>query len=145
MTKTSYNRFVRFEWFVVNSLLLFFSTGPFARGTIVVDNAVNLRYYKDEVIKVPLNTTYNIRINKYVREQADALYKNMGLSLSSAINLFLTQSVIQGKLPINEVIAEPAYTDILLRDAAKIDMEIANGTVKTYTTPQEMFKTWEDE
>jgi len=94
---------------------------------------------------MPTNTTYNIRINKYVREQADALYKNMGLSLSSAINLFLTQSVIQGKLPINEVIAEPAYTDILLRDAAKIDMEIANGTVKTYTTPQEMFKTWEDE
>ena len=76
-------------------------------------------------------TEINFRIDKHIREQADTLYKSMGLSLSSAINLFLTQSVIQGKLPINEVIAEPAYTDILLHDAVKIDKEIANGTVKT--------------
>ena len=31
----------------------------------------------------------------------------MGLTLSSAVNLFLTQSVIQRRLPIAEVIAEP--------------------------------------
>ena len=92
-----------------------------------------------------INTTYNIRIDKQVREQADALYKSMGLTLSSAINLFLTQSVIQGKLPINEVIAEPAYADILLRDAAEIDTEIANGTANVYSTPKKMFKTWENE
>ena len=55
------------------------------------------------------NVTYNIRINKTIRNEADALYKNMGLTLSSAINLFLTQSVIQGKLPIQEVIAEPSF------------------------------------
>ena len=60
------------------------------------------------------NTTYNIRIDKRIRKQADALYKSMGLSLSSAINLFLTQSVIQGKLPISKVIAEPTYADTLL-------------------------------
>jgi len=90
--------------------------------------------YKKEVIKIPENTTYNIRINKQIREQADILYKKMGLTLSSAINLFLTQSVIQGKLPINEVISEPAYTDALLNDVAEIDMEIKNGTAKVYTT-----------
>ena len=92
-----------------------------------------------------INTTYNIRIDKQIRAQADALYKSMGLSLSSAINLFLTQSVIQGKLPINEVIAEPTYTDILLRDASKIDMDITNGTAKVYDTPGKMFKAWESE
>ena len=69
----------------------------------------------------------------------------MGLTLSSAINLFLTQSVIQGKLPINEVIAEPAYTEALLRDAVEIDNEISNGTAKTYATPKKMFKTWEND
>ena len=92
-----------------------------------------------------VNTTYNIRIDKQVREKADALFKNMGLSLSSAINLFLTQSVIQGKLPINEIITEPAYADILLRDAVEIDLEIANGTAKTYATPKKMFKIWEND
>ena len=92
-----------------------------------------------------MNTTYNIRIDKQVRQQADALYKSMGLTLSSAINLFLTQSIIQGKLPINEVIAEPDYTDVLLRDAAEVDMEITNGTAQVYTNPKKMFKTWENE
>ena len=87
--------------------------------------------------------TYNIRIDKQVRDQADALYKSMGLSLSSAINLFLRQSVIQGKLPISEVIAEPAYADALLRDAAEIDAAIAKGTAKIYDTPEKLFEAWE--
>jgi len=43
------------------------------------------------------NTTYDIRIDKEIREQADTLYKSMGL--------FLTQSVIQEKMPIAEIIA----------------------------------------
>ena len=89
------------------------------------------------------NITYNIRIDRQVREQADVLYKSMGLSLSSAINLFLTQSIIQGRLPINEVIAEPAYADALLRDAAETDAAIADGTAIIYSTPDEMFAAWE--
>ena len=91
------------------------------------------------------NTTYNIRIDKEIREQADVLYKSMGLSLSSAINLFLTQSVIQGKLPIAEVVALPQYADMLLRDAAETDTAIANGAAEIYTTPGELFKSWERE
>ena len=91
------------------------------------------------------NITYNIRIDERIRQQSDALYKSMGLSLSSAINLFLTQSVIQGKLPINEVIAEPTYANELLRDAAEIDAKIADGTAKIYETPDELFMSWEKE
>jgi DNA-damage-inducible protein J len=53
------------------------------------------------------NTTYNIRIDSRIRREADELYKSMGMSLSAAVNLFLTQSVIQRRLPIDEVIAEP--------------------------------------
>ena len=91
------------------------------------------------------NQTYNIRIDKNTREQADALYKSMGLSLSAAINLFLTQSVVQGRLPINEVIAEPYYADALLRDAVDIDEQIKNGTATIYNNPQDMFASWENE
>ena len=68
---------------------------------------------------MPANTTYNIRIDKKVRDEADALYKTMGLTLSSAINLFLTQSVIQGRLPINDVVAhtyKPKLETIALID-----------------------------
>ena len=91
------------------------------------------------------NTTYNIRIDKEIREQADTLYKSMGLSLSSAINLFLTQSVIQGKLPITEVIALPQYANILLHDAAETDAAINADTTEIYATPNELFKAWERE
>ena len=72
------------------------------------------------------NTTYNVRINRGIREEADVLFKSMGLTLSSAINLFLTQAVIQGKLPINDVIAEPQYANALLRDAKEVDDAIAD-------------------
>ena len=73
----------------------------------IVYNAVNLWYANGEVIKMSNNTTYNIRIDSRIRKEADALYKGMGMSLSSAVNLFLTQSVIQRRLPIDNVIAEP--------------------------------------
>ena len=53
------------------------------------------------------NTTYNIRIDSRIKKEADALYRGMGMSLSSAVNLFLAQSVIQRRLPIDDVIAEP--------------------------------------
>jgi DNA-damage-inducible protein J len=103
-------------------------------------------YNSGEVISMA-TTTYNVRIDKQVREQADALYKSMGLSLSSAINLFLRQSIIQGKLPITEVVANPIYAraDELLRDAAEIDEAIANGTAKVYSDPYEMFAEWRRE
>jgi len=58
-----------------------------------------------------MNSTYNIRIDKDIKQEADALYKNMGMSLSAAINLFLTQSVIQRKLPLAEVVAEPSWRE----------------------------------
>ena len=66
-----------------------------------------LWYANGEVIEMSNNTTYNIRIDSRIRKEADALYKSMGMSLSSAVNLFLTQSVIQRRLPIDNVIAEP--------------------------------------
>jgi len=53
------------------------------------------------------NATYNVRIDSRIKKEADALYKSMGMTLSSAVNLFLTQSVIQRRLPIDHIIAEP--------------------------------------
>ena len=92
-----------------------------------------------------MNTTYNIRIDKRIRTEADKLYRNMGLSLSSAINLFLTQSVIQGRLPISEIIAEPAFADELLKDVSETEEAIRNGTATIYKTPDQLFSAWEEE
>ena len=91
------------------------------------------------------NTTYNVRIDKKVKQEADALYKSMGLNLSAAINLFLTQSVVQGKLPITEVIAEPSYAESLLRDVRETEDAIKNGTATIYNTPDELFAAWNED
>ena len=91
------------------------------------------------------NTTYNIRIDKDVRREADALYKSMGLTLSSAINLFLTQSVVQRKLPLTEVVSDPPYAAALLRDAAEAHAAVENGTAKFYASTAELFADWDKE
>ena len=92
-----------------------------------------------------MNTTYNIRIDKHIKTEADKLFKNMGMSLSSAINLFLTQSVIQGRLPISEIIAEPAYVNALLKDVFETEEAIRKGTAKIFKTPDQLFSTWNKE
>jgi len=104
-----------------------------------------MRYNCGEVMVMSANTTYNVRIDKEMRKKADILYKNMGLTLSSAINLFITQSVIQGKLPLTEIVAEPYYADLLLRDAEETDKALENGTATIYNTPDELFASWENE
>jgi addiction module RelB/DinJ family antitoxin len=51
------------------------------------------------------NTTYNIRLDARIRQEADELFRGIGLTLSQAVNLFLTQSVIKRKLPLTEIVA----------------------------------------
>ena len=41
----------------------------------------------------------NVRVDKNLKEQATELYNDLGLSLSSAINMFLRQSVRENGLP----------------------------------------------
>jgi len=76
---------------------------------------------------MPTNITYNVRIDKRVKEEADALYKSMGMSLSTAINLFLTQSVIQGKLPITEIIAEPVKNNAVPFDVPQTEQPVPSS------------------
>jgi len=44
-------------------------------------------------------TTISLRIDKKIKEQADSLFDELGLSLSAAINIFLRQSVRRQKIP----------------------------------------------
>lgn len=44
-------------------------------------------------------STTTIRIDDTLKQQASALYESMGMSLSTAINVFLRQSVREQRLP----------------------------------------------
>ena len=52
-------------------------------------------------------STLQIRIDSGLRKDAERLFTNAGLDMSSAIRLFLRQSVIRHRLPF-EVVAESA-------------------------------------
>ena len=43
--------------------------------------------------------TMTIRTNKTVKEQASALFADLGLDMSTAINLFLRQSIREDRIP----------------------------------------------
>ncbi|MDR3178212.1 MAG: type II toxin-antitoxin system RelB/DinJ family antitoxin [Campylobacteraceae bacterium] len=41
----------------------------------------------------------NIRVDKDIKNQAEVFFGTMGLTMSAAVNIFLRQSLIQGKIP----------------------------------------------
>ena len=87
------------------------------------------------------NATYNIRIDARIRQEADTLYKNMGMSLSAAINLFLTQSVIQGRLPLVEVVAETTSAKAATDDTPKTWESEKNESTAVRGTAGELYST----
>ena len=44
-------------------------------------------------------TNLNIRIDKDLKEQAEVFFNELGLNMSSAFNIFVRQSLRQGKIP----------------------------------------------
>ena len=65
------------------------------------------------------------------------------MSISSAINLFLKQSIIQGKLPITEISAEPYYAKELLKAIAEYEQDKKDGNLKAYDSTEELFAEWD--
>jgi DNA-damage-inducible protein J len=51
----------------------------------------------------------NIRVDKDIKNQAEVFFGTMGLTMSAAVNIFLRQSLIQGKIPF-EIKSDPFYS-----------------------------------
>lgn len=48
---------------------------------------------------IPKTTTLNVRIDSTLKKESDELFKDMGLSMSSAISMFLTKCVRTASIP----------------------------------------------
>ncbi|MDR3288890.1 MAG: type II toxin-antitoxin system RelB/DinJ family antitoxin [Peptococcaceae bacterium] len=55
-------------------------------------------------------TTIRIRMDKELKERADTAFNEMGLNLSAAFNMFVRQTLRQGKIPF-EIYTDPFYSD----------------------------------
>ena len=49
------------------------------------------------------NTNITIRVDKDVKKQAEVLFNDLGLNLSSAINMFLRQAIADQAIPFKPV------------------------------------------
>ena len=56
-------------------------------------------------------TNVNIRIDKELKEQSEVFFNELGLNMSSAFNIFVRQSLRQGKIPFElSLVTDPFYS-----------------------------------
>ena len=105
----------------------------------------------------------NVNVPSDVKENAAKLFNDMGLNMSTAINMFLIKSINSGKIPfeistassyedpkannlsINEDV--PTYNDKELIQALKESEDIINGKIETkwYHNVNDLIKDLESE
>ncbi len=65
-----------------------------------------------------------IRIDSDIKKQANILFSNLGLDMSSAVNIFLRQCVMHGGLPFNvEMPRFNSETLLALEEARRISRD----------------------
>ncbi|MDD4754243.1 MAG: type II toxin-antitoxin system RelB/DinJ family antitoxin [Desulfitobacteriaceae bacterium] len=83
-------------------------------------------------------TPTQIRIDEDIKRQAVALFSDLGLDISSAVNIFLRQVVLHGGLPFD--VKMPQYKQEVI-EAMNEAREISRDTtVKGYTDIEEIFR-----
>ena len=77
-------------------------------------------------------TNVNIRMDKDIKERADWLFGEMGLNMTSAVNIFVRQALRQGKIPF-EISVDPFYSESNMRALRRSVQEAESGrfVVKT--------------
>ena len=81
----------------------------------------------------------SIRMDTELKRQADAMLADMGLNMTTAMNMFLRQVVRQGKIPF-EIATDIPNAETLA--AMKEVDDMINGKIpaKKYTSTDELFK-----
>ena len=66
-------------------------------------------------------TNFSVRMNSDVKKQCEALYGELGMTLTTAINVFLRQSLRSGGFPFYVTLNTPnAVTIAAMQDAERI-------------------------
>lgn len=85
-----------------------------------------------------MNTPTQIRIDCNVKKEATKLFKNLGLDMSSAVNIFLRQCILKGGLPFSVEI--PQYKKETI-EAMEEAIQISKGSsAKTFNSIEELNK-----
>ncbi len=82
-------------------------------------------------------TNISIRMDSSLKTQADALFAELGMNLSTAFNIFVRQALREGRIPFEISLNQPNYETI----AAILEAEriAKDPSVKGYTDMDELF------
>ena len=84
-------------------------------------------------------TAISVRMDKDLKKQADALFTELGMTMSTAINVFVRQAVRDGKIPFE--ISHERFNAEVEEAFEEADRILANPSLyKSYTDVDEMFK-----
>ena len=67
-----------------------------------------------------------IRLDREIKEQAEKMFDDFGMNLSTAFNIFVRQSLRQRKIPFE--IYDPFYSDTNQAELSRRIAEIESGT-----------------
>lgn len=77
-----------------------------------------------------------VRIDADVKQEATALFSQLGLDMSSAVNMFLHQCILRGGLPFS--VEMPKYSEATLNAMAEARRISRNPDVPGYTTMDDL-------
>ena len=82
-------------------------------------------------------TNISIRMDSDTKAKADALFSELGMNISTAFNIFVRQSLREGRIPFDISLNQPNSETI----AAMLEAEriATDPNVKGYTDMEEMF------
>lgn len=81
----------------------------------------------------------SIRMDTELKKQADAMLSDMGLNMTTAMNMFLRQVVRQGRIPF-EIATDIPNAETLAAMKEVDDMISGKIPAKKYTSTEELFK-----
>ena len=85
------------------------------------------------------STNINIRIDAVTKSEAEALFKDLGMTVSTAINLFLKQSIRNQALPFSITKNIPNAETTKALEEAKLILKEANKR-KSYSNMKDLKK-----
>lgn len=85
--------------------------------------------------------TLSIRIDPKTKSQAEKIFTKLGISLSSAVNMFFRQTINERAFPFRPRLDRPEIpNDETIAAMREVDAHILNEAPAPYKNSKEMFK-----
>lgn len=83
-------------------------------------------------------TNFSVRMDSDIKKQCEALYNELGINLTTAINVFLRQSIRAGGFPFDvRMVQQNKETVLAMLEAESI---VRDSSVKRYSDVEEALK-----